>query len=311
METTAGLKRDRAAGPWLAQPERGTVLGIRLLVGLTRVLGRGFGRLLLHPIALWYALFGAEARRASRAFLQAVHGREARFGEVYQHVLRFCQVALDRLFLLQGRLEPFEFETHGSQLLTELRARGRGAILLGAHLGSFEAMRALSRHEDLRLNVLVHFENARKINGVLRALAPEGMTGIIAIDPGDPSFVLEVRERLEAGELVAILGDRVGLGERSVTVPFLGRPARFPVGPYLLAASLGCPVYLTFGLHVPPNRYRLSCEPLFEELELPRKDRDAALEQAVRRYAERLEHHARLAPDNWFNFYDFWRTDGQ
>jgi predicted LPLAT superfamily acyltransferase len=257
-------------------------------------------------IAFYYAAFAREARTASRAYLQRLRQRPVRFTEVVVHVLRFCQCALDRMYFMQGRTELFEIERTGQAHLQRVREQGRGAILLGAHLGSFEALRAMSREEQVPVNVLVHFENARKINSVLSAIAPEGMTGIIAIDPADPSFVFAVQERIEAGELVAILGDRVGLGERSVEVPFMGDLARFPVGAFLLASALGCPVYLTFGLYTAPNRYRLFCEPFSDRVELPRRDRDRRLQDLATRFAARLEHYCRLAPDNWFNFFAFW-----
>jgi predicted LPLAT superfamily acyltransferase len=120
---------------------------------------------------------------------------------------------------------------------------------------------------------------------------------------------MRVSERLEQGEMVAILADRVGLNDKQVDVDFLGAKVAFPTGPFLLAAVLKCPVYLVFGLYFEPNRYELFCEPFAERLELPRAGRADALRAVVQRYAERLEHYARRAPDNWFNFHDFWRAD--
>ena len=118
-----------------------------------------------------------------------------------------------------------------------------------------------------------------------------------------------VHDRIEAGDFVALLGDRTGLNERTVEATFFGQQARFPAGPFLLASLMKCPVYLTFGLYRRPNRYDLSCEPFADRLHLPRRKREAALQEVVQRYADRLEHYARSAPDNWFNFYDFWQDD--
>jgi len=75
---------------------------------------------------------------------------------------------------------------------------------------------------------------------------------------------------------------------------------------FALAAVLGCPVYLTFAVYSRPNRYDLYCEPFAEKLEAPRGQRSAILTASVERYAARLEHYCRMAPDNWFNFFDFW-----
>ena len=108
--------------------------------------------------------------------------------------------------------------------------------------------------------------------------------------------------------MVALLGDRAMPQGRVAEVTFLGSRAVFPTGPYLLAAALGCPVFLTFALHTPPNRYDIHCELFAERVVLPRREREEALRELAQRYAERLEHYCRLAPDNWFNFYDFWRA---
>jgi len=117
---------------------------------------------------------------------------------------------------------------------------------------------------------------------------------------------LQLKAAIESGGLVALLGDRVGMNEKDIAVPFFGRPARFATGALLLASVLKVPVYLVFGLHHPPNRYELYCEPFAERIELPRGRRDKALEEYVARYAARVEEFARRAPNNWFNFFDFW-----
>jgi predicted LPLAT superfamily acyltransferase len=121
------------------------------------------------------------------------------------------------------------------------------------------------------------------------------------------NFALRLKERVEAGEIVALLADRVGLGDRTVEVEFLGGKALLPAGPYILAAILACPVYLTFGLFHDPNRYDLFCEPFAERIQLARRARQADARVYAQRYAQRLEHFCRLAPDNWFNFHQFWK----
>ena len=79
-----------------------------------------------------------------------------------------------------------------------------------------------------------------------------------------------------------------------------------PSGVYLLAAALHCPVYLIFGLYRDPNRYDIHCELFAEEVVLPRNARPAGIAVYAQLYADRLAHYGRLAPDNWFNFFDFW-----
>jgi predicted LPLAT superfamily acyltransferase len=295
---------DAAPTGWLAVAERGSVVGIRLVVWLATALGRTPTRFFLRAVAAYYVLGRRSVRRFSRRYLERIHGR-ATLGMVYTHVLRFAEVALDRVFIVSGKDRYFEVTRTGHHYLEALGASRRGAILLGAHLGSFEAMRMQADREGFSIHFLGQFRNARMINAALTKLNPRSSARLIARGDG-VEFMLRIREKLRQGDRVAILADRVAPGERVAEVDFLGEKARFPTGPYLLAALLKCPVYLTFGLYRAPNRYDLFCEPFEEEIKLPREARDEALHAYAQKFATRLEHYVRLAPDNWFNFYDFW-----
>jgi predicted LPLAT superfamily acyltransferase len=295
-----------AAG-WLDVAERGSAFGIWLMVALGRALGRRVGRLLVRPLVLYFLAFGPSTRRASRDYLRRLglpHGLRA----VLAHCRCFANCTLDRMFWALGKTASFEITCTGVEHLVGLVERRRGALLIGAHLGSFEAMRAMAGRQAIPINIIGHFKNARLVNGVLEKLDPGAVTRVIAVEPG-VDFVLKVKERIEAGELVALLADRVGLGERVVEAELFGAPVRLPAGPYWLAAALGCPVYLTFGLYHEPNRYDLYCEPFADKIELPRGAREAGTRDYAQRFARRLEHYCRLAPDNWFNFYDYWGSE--
>jgi predicted LPLAT superfamily acyltransferase len=152
---------------------------------------------------------------------------------------------------------------------------------------------------------VVYTQNAQRVNNLFEALNPGSHANLIEMGDGI-NFMLKIREAIDEGSIVAIMGDRASEGDRSIEVDFLGAKARFPTGPYILASTLKCPVYLTFGLYRAPNVYELYCEPFAERIELPRRRRQEALREYVEKYAERLEHYARRYPDNWFNFYDFW-----
>jgi predicted LPLAT superfamily acyltransferase len=294
---------------WRQIPEAGTVLGIRLLVLLARTFGRRIAGWFLYLVALYYAFVRGLARRASRDYLRRV-GQRATFGNVVRHLHTFAQVSLDRLFFLTGRWEPFRFEHPNHDQLVAAGKTGRGVLLLGAHLGSFEVMRCRAKQLGVPINVVADYSNAERVNRVARSLAPDVETRLISI-AGDPlPAMLAIRAAIDRGELVAILGDRppaTSAGhERVVIAPFLGADAAFPAGPWLLAHALRCPVYFVAGVFTPPNHYALHFELLADEVRLDRKGRAAALARYVRAYAAMLETHARSAPMNWFNFYDFW-----
>jgi predicted LPLAT superfamily acyltransferase len=294
-----------AAAAWLRTAERGSALGLRFVIAIGGLFGRGLTRLLLLPVVFYFVLLAPQARRASREYLKRV-GQPHGFGAVFAHFLRFAHVTLDRLYFALGKHRTFAITRTGKEHLVAVKQERRGAILLGAHLGSFEAMRAMAADNAHPLNIIGYFRNARLINGILEKLNPGLAARVINVER-NMNFVLTLKERIDAGEMVAVLGDRVGLGDRVVEVDLFGAPALFPAGPYWLAASLRCPVYLTFGLFHEPNRYDLYCEPFAEQIELARGDREGAARVWAQRYAQRLEHYCRMAPDNWFNFYPVWK----
>jgi predicted LPLAT superfamily acyltransferase len=291
---------------WLEQRERGNLAAMRLITWLTLTLGYRFGRALLYPICLYFWLFSPKARRASRDFLARVYGRPARTREVFRHLHVFASTLHDRIEILAGNASGFEVRLHGTEVLESLGRESRGCLLLGSHLGSFEILRVIGESRGrLAVNLVMHEDNARQTSRWLRGLAPGLAQRIIA--PGQPETLLRVRECLERGELVAMLGDRVFGEERTVTCEFLGANARFPAGPMLAAALLQVPVVTFFCLHRGARSYDAHFEPLVERIDQGRATRDEAVASCVRRYAARLEAHARAAPENWFNFYDFWR----
>jgi len=299
---------DPPQATWLNQKERGALLGIRLVFFLATAFGRAPAGLFLRVVALWYALFDQPAKRASKDFLGRALGREATFADVYRHIFCFARVTLDRAFLLRGRSDLFKVTNTGNEHLQKLTREKRGALLLGGHLGSFEAMRVGASEEEFPINIVGHFANARMINALLEQLNPELAARVLHVGDDPAGTAITMRERLESGEMLAVLGDRVGLNDKHIAVNFFGQQALMPTGPFLLAAALKCPLYLVFGLYSEPNHYDLYCEPFLDKVVLPRNRRQEALHDVTQRFAERLEHYAKLAPYNWFNFFDFWQA---
>jgi predicted LPLAT superfamily acyltransferase len=291
---------------WLEQRERGNLAAMRLMTWLTLTLGYRFGRALLYPICLYFWLFSPAARRASRDFLRS------RLRSPAGHPRRVPSLSCFRKHLARPDRNPGGQRRRISGPAAwhrgaRVAARdNRGCLLLGSHLGSFEILRVIGESRGhLAVNLVMHEGNARQMSRWLHGLAPELAKRIIA--PGQPETLLRVRECLERGELVAMLGDRVFGEERTVTCEFLGARARFPAGPILAAALLRVPVVTFFCLYRGARSYDAHFELLVEQIEAGRGMRDEAVARCVSRYANRLEVHARAAPENWFNFYDFWR----
>jgi predicted LPLAT superfamily acyltransferase len=290
---------------WLDLPERGTPASARFIVWLAARIGRAAASALLYPLALYFVVTARVARQASRDFLRRAQLRPARWWHVFRHFKSFAGTVLDRVYLLREEFKRFDVSVHGREILDRYVEQGRGCILLGSHLGSFEVLRTLGvSRKKFRLRILMDPSHNRNITGLLDALNPE-IAGTVIV-PDQPDTLLRVKESLEAGFLIGILGDRPTSDGKTVSCELLGGPATLPAGPVLLAAMMHCPVVLFFGLYRGGNRYEIHLENFAEEISLDRSRRQEETQHWMQRYADRLSHYARLAPYNWFNFYPFW-----
>lgn len=290
---------------WLHHAERGSLFWMRVLRALSLALGRRCSRLILYGVALYFALAAAPARQASRAYLTRALGRPASWSDIYRHILTFATATHDRLFLLNDKASAFDLHCGDQATLDRLLARGKGVFLFGAHLGSFEAMRALAHaRPELQVSLAMFPDNARRISSVLSAINPRRAQDIIPL--GQLDSMLRVHHKLESGAWVGILADRSLRGDKHQSVPFLGAPACFPTGPFRMAAMLRQPVYFMAGIYLGGRRYEIYFEEIADFSATPRSDRDTAIQAAVARYAAILEQHCQAHPYNWFNFFDFW-----
>ncbi len=297
---------------WKQRPEGGGRFALWLIRSIARYGGRAVGRACLYPITLYFLLVRAPERRQSRAYLARVLPRPPRLLDVARHVHTFASTILDRVFMLTGQMQRFVVDVRGIDALHAALDQGRGVLVFGSHLGSFDALRALSRaRPDVKVRVLLDKSHNPAMTAVLDALNPELAAGIIDAGQDGPSIVLSMKQAADEGALVALLVDRARPGEPSLDTPFLGGIAGFPTAPWLIAAALKVPVVLAFGLYRGGNRYELVFESFSDCVDMPRPQRAAVLSMLIAGYAARLEHHTRSAPYNWFNFFPFWNADAQ
>ena len=297
---------------WKQRPEGGGLFAIWLIRSFALHVGRLPSRLLLFPITLYFLLVRGPERRASRAFLSRVFGRPATLWEVARHIHTFAATILDRVFLLSEQFRRYDLQVHGLDALHVELDKGRGVLLFGAHFGSFEVLRVLSlKRPDISVRVVLDKGQSPALTQLLDALNPNiASTVIDAAQPGT-AIVLALKEAADQKAAIGLLVDRAKPGEPALACPFFGTPALFPSAPALIAAALQIPVVLCFGLYRGHNRYDVHFETFSEGLVIPRHNRRDALSEVLTRYAARLEHYVRLAPYNWFNFYDFWDIHAQ
>ncbi|HEX7338436.1 MAG TPA: acyltransferase [Rhodanobacteraceae bacterium] len=297
---------------WWQRPEGGGRFGLWLIVSIAHCGGRTLVRLILYPVTAYFFCRRGEERRAARVFLARLGHKNGTWA-ILALMHRFAATLIDRVFFLLRGERGFDIRVEGLDGLREVMAQERGVLLVGAHMGSFEVLRTLAvRHPSVpRLRIVLNKQQMAQQTRLMDALAPDVAEGIIDAARDPISVALAVAEAVRRHELVALLADRGHPGETLHRVPFAGRPAPFPVGPWLLAAKLDVPVVLCLGLYLGGNRYRVVFEPFADTVTLPRRERQAALDAVMTRYAARLEHYARQTPCNWFNFYDFWDDEAE
>ncbi|MBQ4665508.1 glycosyltransferase family 2 protein [Aeromonas hydrophila] len=317
----AQLWRERRTH-WSRTPERGSLLGMQIMLTSYRLLGRRGFSLLLYPVIGYFWLTGRAQRQASQAYLARLE-RFARTQGValppeprssFRHFLRFGEAALDKLAGWRGDITEQEVELVGAEHYQAAINSGQGILLLGSHLGDLELCRALgSRKQGLRINALVFTRHAARFNALLKQINPDSHLNLIQVQELGADTAILLKEKLERGEWVVIVGDRTSVTreKRVIWADFLGAPAPFPLGPFVLSSVLGCPVYLMFGLKE-QGSFRVHFEPFADGEPLPRQGRQQILASRVQAYADRLQHHCLQAPLDWFNFFDFWQlTDEQ
>ncbi len=292
---------------WSQRQEGGGRFAIWLIVSIGLRLGRPVARALLYPITLYFFFRRTIERRQSRAFLSHAFGRPATSWDVMKHIHAYAAATMDRVFLLAQSTRRFNVRVEGLDQLNQQIALGKGVLMLGAHIGSFEILRVLANERpDIKTKILMDRQQTPALTELLLALNPSVDAMIIDVGGGDTNVALAISDAAKEGALIGLLGDRSRPHEATTTVEFFGKPAEFPIAPYLIASLLELPVTLIFGLYRGGDRYDLYFETFAEHIAIPRRERAALLNQWAAQFASRLEHYTRLDPYNWFNFYDFW-----
>ena len=304
---------------WSRTQERGTVLGIKLLLAVYSLLGRGVFNLILRGVMRYYHLTGKRARNASEQYLfQLKTYAEQQNIELpaeltsYNHLLSFGHTMLDKLAAWKGDFSVDNLTIHGQEQFESMVENQQGVLILGSHLGNIELCRALGRrHSHIKINALVFTEHAERFNSVMKAVNPQSDLNLIQVTSMGPDTAILLQQKLEQGEWIVIVGDRTSTSKesRSVWAEFLGKEAPFPQGPFMLASVLKAPVFLLFGLRDDSQtkpHFNVYFEHFSDKIELPRKAREQSLQQVVQKYADRLQHYTLKAPLQWYNFFNFW-----
>lgn len=302
---------------WAKTKEAGALTGIRFMVWIYTVFGRRWFNLVLVPVMAYFFIRRGSARRASMDYLRRVRRcypdsfqNQPLIWLSYRHFFAFGQSLLDKIIVWAHKTTEISIDPESRKMLFGQLDSGQGCLLIGSHFGNLEYSRGISIHyPKLVINVLMHTQHAEKFASFMAEAGAESRMNLIQVTDIDFNLALSLKEKVQRGEWVVIAADRVPVGERKrvCNVNFFGELARFPVGPYVLASLLQCPVYLMHCFYA-EKQYHVSVEFFENELRFSRKNGQRDYAVAAQKFALALEQQVARLPLQWFNFFDFWST---
>jgi predicted LPLAT superfamily acyltransferase len=311
---------------WSEQKEKGSgIWQLRLLLALYHAIGARRIRVFLYPIVFFFFLFSPVLRGISFRFQVRVAGLRSapppRARDVFRHFFSFSFSLVEKIaaWSRDMGLDRLTIKTPDAEGLVELVRGGTGAFIICSHLGNSEVLRALAQTEVARLlprfgiTSIVDFSGTARFNTLLEEINPGSMVRLVPASDIGVDTIITLKERIAAGELVIIAGDRTSASNRGAVneVRFLGEPAYFPRGAFVLASLMDAPVYFMFGVREDDrdfdSPYGFYVYKASTDVSGSRRERMVKIQALMEEFAARLELLCIAHPQQWYNFYDFWK----
>ena len=292
---------------WTEKEERSNPATLQLICWIALNTSRFIARLFLTPITLYFYLTSSQVRTASHNYLRRIKGLTGNPWQITKHIFYFSATILDRVYFLTDQFHRFEIKIHGLEHIEAQQASGQGCILLGAHLGSFELLRALAVHNKRPFKILMYQDHNAMITKIFNSLNPDVAKSVINL--ANSHAMLEMNECLNAGDMIGMLGDRYVENDKRINCQLLGETVEFPAGPMTLATITNVPVIFFCGIYCGKNKYEIHIEKISDAKKLTRGERELYVKETTQKYVDRIEYYIKKHPYNWFNFYDFWQDE--
>jgi len=246
-------------------------------------------------------IFRAGGRHAYRFFRARMGcGRLQAVWKTYVNHCRFSEVIIDRFAMYAGK--HFTTDVEGYDHYKRLAAREEGFVQLSAHVGNYELAGYTLTADTKPFNALVFAGEKASVMTNRDRLFHHTNIHMIAVK-SDMSHIFEIDRVLQNGETVSMPADRMLGSKKSVRLPFLGKVAAFPQGPFSVAAMRGLDVLAVNVMKISWRHYTIYVTPLSYDKTAARREQ---LSQLATAYVAELERIVRRYPTQWYNYYDFW-----
>jgi predicted LPLAT superfamily acyltransferase len=283
---------------------KGTPLGYRIFVWVLKTFGVLPAYFLLRFVVLYYFFFSFKASRQ----IYLLYRRKLGYGwfsstiKVYRNYFLLGQGIIDKVVMMSGIKNNFSFDFDGEENLRKIVAMGKGGILLSGHIGNWDVAGHLFKRLETAINIVLYDGEDEQIKKYLEGVTGKRNVNIIVIKK-DLSHIYAISEAFNKNELVCMHADRFLEGNKTINTNFLGEPARFPMGPLLLAATFKVPVSFVFAVKESNLHYHLFASEIKDYSSVAKKE---LIPQMLMDYAAAMEEKVKQYPEQWFNYYNFW-----
>lgn len=284
---------------------KGTTLGYRFFVWILKTFGVLPAYFLLRFVVLYYFVFSFKAsRQIYLLYRQKLHyNRFSSIIKVYKNYFLLGQGIIDKVVVMSGIKNNFSFNFDGEDNLRKITALHKGGILLSAHIGNWDVAGHLFTRLETPINIVLYDGEHEQIKEYLEGVTGKRPVNIIVIK-NDLSHIYAINEALSKNELVCMHADRFLKGNKTMTADFLGTPASFPVGPFLLASTFKVPVSFVFAVKESKLHYHLFASEIKDYAAFGKKE---VVTEMLNDYVAEMEIKVKKYPEQWFNYYNFWQ----
>jgi predicted LPLAT superfamily acyltransferase len=258
----------------------------------------------------FYFLLTAD-KKPGLFYFQKIHGysKLKALKSIYQNYFIFGQVLIDKISVLSGIDNPFSYNFAGEEHLRKMATDKTGGLLVGAHIGNWEVAGQLLKRLEVKINIVMYEAEHQKVKEILEQNNIVSEATIIPIKD-DYSHLFKIKEAFVNKEIVVMHGDRFLPGTNTMTLPFLGKPAKFPTGPLYLASKNGIPVSFVYAMKETSTHYHFYATKA-KQYPYPTKikNRQQELKTMLKDYLDSLEIVVKKYPLQWFNYYPFWEEE--